>query len=105
MSSRMRATRSKTGMRRSHHALSLPRLSLCEKCGEEKLAHKMCGKCGSYRGRTVIDVLLKTEKRIKRRKENLKTMGQEPEDAEEKASREQGAVKPLDVKKLSDNVS
>lgn len=34
--------------------MEAPALSKCSNCGELKLAHRVCGNCGMYRGRTVI---------------------------------------------------
>ncbi len=34
--------------------LEAPALSRCEKCGEYKLIHRVCGSCGHYRNREVI---------------------------------------------------
>jgi len=60
---RMRINRSATGKRRSHHALSEPRLSLCKDCGAKYLRHRACGECGKYRGRVVTDMEAKNAKR------------------------------------------
>ncbi len=48
-----RQSHSRTRKRRSHDALSTPRLSLCPECGEPKEPHRLCGGCGKYRGRDV----------------------------------------------------
>ncbi|MCU0464821.1 MAG: 50S ribosomal protein L32 [Anaerolineae bacterium] len=42
--------------RRAHDALSLKHLVACENCGEYKIAHRVCPKCGTYRGKTVFVV-------------------------------------------------
>ncbi|MDQ5957721.1 MAG: large subunit ribosomal protein [Patescibacteria group bacterium] len=68
MSVRMRHTRAHTGNRRSHHALTAVRLSKCVKCGELHLRHRACLSCGSYRGKEVVDVVAKAEKKAKKAK-------------------------------------
>ncbi|OHB75323.1 MAG: 50S ribosomal protein L32 [Planctomycetes bacterium RBG_16_59_8] len=42
--------------RRSHHALVAPSLSLCSRCNQPTLPHRVCGTCGYYRGNMVIDM-------------------------------------------------
>ncbi|GIK29622.1 MAG: 50S ribosomal protein L32 [Chloroflexi bacterium] len=42
--------------RRAHDALSLKHLVECETCGEYHIAHRVCPKCGSYRGQTIVQV-------------------------------------------------
>ncbi|MEI6480449.1 MAG: 50S ribosomal protein L32 [bacterium] len=62
---RMRHTRAHTGNRRSHHALTAANPSLCKECGHPRLPHTACANCGTYKGKTVINVSLKTEKKAK----------------------------------------
>lgn len=52
----MRANRSHRGNRRSHHALDDVRLSKCANCGAMHLRHTLCEKCGTYRGKKIIDM-------------------------------------------------
>jgi large subunit ribosomal protein L32 len=51
-----KTSRRKTATRRSHDAHELKHLVRCETCGEYKVAHRACHKCGTYNGRSVIDV-------------------------------------------------
>ncbi len=96
MSVRMRHTRAHTANRRSHHALKEARLSKCEKCSAMHLRHRMCAQCGSYRGKEVVDVTAKFEKKMEKRKEkkNMLGMGEQKE--------EKDTPKKLDAEALSD---
>ncbi|OQX09310.1 MAG: 50S ribosomal protein L32 [Desulfobulbaceae bacterium A2] len=49
-----RHSHSRTRTRRAHDFLTKPQLSSCAKCGEAKLPHRLCGSCGSYKGRDVL---------------------------------------------------
>ncbi|MFV0260702.1 MAG: 50S ribosomal protein L32 [Acidimicrobiales bacterium] len=50
-------SKAKTRSRRAAAwTLSAPARSVCPRCGQVKLPHRVCGSCGTYRGRTVIDV-------------------------------------------------
>ena len=42
--------------RRAHDHLKAPGLSLCPNCHEPKLSHRVCPKCGYYKGKQVIGV-------------------------------------------------
>lgn len=53
---RKRKSRARRGNQRSHDALSRPVLSGCPNCGAKRLPHRMCGSCGWYHNRTVIDL-------------------------------------------------
>ena len=44
---------SKRNMRRSHHALKPAPFQECTNCGELKLPHNLCAKCGHYNGREI----------------------------------------------------
>ncbi len=49
--------RSRTHSRRSaNRRVDPPARSLCTNCGAVKLPHRVCGNCGWYKGRSVIDV-------------------------------------------------
>ena len=42
--------------RNSHWKLNLPGLVKCSKCGSARLPHRMCGNCGDYNGRTIVNM-------------------------------------------------
>lgn len=52
---KFRTSASKRDMRRSHHALKAPGLSLCPNCDEVKLSHVACSSCGFYKGKQVLE--------------------------------------------------
>lgn len=45
-----RKSKSRKGMRRSHHRVNVPTVVYCE-CGEPALPHRACAACGAYNGR------------------------------------------------------
>ncbi len=49
-----KVTRSRRGMRRSHHALGGANPNECDNCGELKRPHHVCPSCGHYSGREVV---------------------------------------------------
>ncbi|MEJ2688406.1 MAG: 50S ribosomal protein L32 [Deltaproteobacteria bacterium] len=51
-----RHSRSKTRTRRAHDALTAPNFSTCSECGEPKQPHRLCAGCGTYKGRTVVQL-------------------------------------------------
>ena len=51
---KQRTSRSRRNKRRAHDAIGTPARSRCPQCGAPKLPHRVCGACGSYRGREVI---------------------------------------------------
>lgn len=83
MSVRMRHTKGHTGNRRSHHALKEPRLAKCTNCQTMHVLHTVCEQCGTYRGRKVVDVEANLAKKMERRKQKLKEMGEDPGKAKE----------------------
>lgn len=66
---RQRHTKSRRNKRRSHHALKAQVLGVCAKCGQSVLPHQVCLKCGTFKGREVIDVLKKLDKRDKKKRQ------------------------------------
>ena len=50
-----RKSKSKKGMRRSHHHVPVPAVVLC-KCGNPTVPHAVCPSCGQYRDREFVTV-------------------------------------------------
>ncbi len=42
--------------RRSHHHLFKPALVSCSQCKQPKLNHQACPNCGTYNGRTILQL-------------------------------------------------
>jgi len=49
-------SRSRRNRRRAHDALTLNHLVICENCGEYHVVHHVCPKCGTYRGKTILQI-------------------------------------------------
>jgi large subunit ribosomal protein L32 len=50
-----RTSKARRDRRRAHDALNPPATSTCPECGEAKMPHRVCGRCGQYRGREVME--------------------------------------------------
>lgn len=74
-----RHTKSRRNSKRSHLKLSATTGTHCEKCGVLKQPHVLCENCGTYKGREVVDVLAKLDK--KERKQREKELGEQEEQA------------------------
>lgn len=46
---------SRRDMRRSHDSITATNSNECPNCGETKLPHHVCGSCGYYKGREVVE--------------------------------------------------
>jgi len=42
--------------RRTHYKAATPPLAVCSNCGSAVLPHRVCTKCGHYKGRKVLEV-------------------------------------------------
>ncbi len=51
-----RVSKTRKRMRRSHNALEMPGMTKCTNCGEVIKPHRVCKKCGSYKGKTVVEI-------------------------------------------------
>jgi large subunit ribosomal protein L32 len=89
---KQRHTKSRRNKRRAHLYIEAPFLSVCPKCGKPVLPHTVCQNCGNYKGREMIDVLKKLDKKErKKREKELKT--KEEGEKEEKPLTWQGLSK------------
>lgn len=50
-----RTSKTKKRMRRTHLKKELPGVTTCPNCGEVIKPHRACVKCGSYKGKEVIE--------------------------------------------------
>jgi len=99
MTVRMRHTRGHTRNRRSHHSLKEPRLSNCVNCGFAHLRHRACENCGTYKGKQVIDVESKIEKKaqkVKRKEKEMEEMGMKKKNTDNPLKEEKKAQKDAD---------
>lgn len=51
-----RHSKARRDRRRAHDALSLPATSVCTNCGEAKMPHRACSRCGYFKDREVVRV-------------------------------------------------
>ncbi len=49
-----KVSHARQGERRSHLAISTPRLIECSHCHQPKLPHRVCPNCGWYKGRLAV---------------------------------------------------
>jgi len=50
-----KTSKSRRNMRRAHDSLKPSAHAECQNCGELKRLHHVCGACGYYDGREVVD--------------------------------------------------
>ncbi|MCH8843494.1 MAG: 50S ribosomal protein L32 [SAR324 cluster bacterium] len=51
-----RTSKRKRNHRRSHHALVAPNLNPCGNCQELVRPHRVCPKCGHFKGKEIFEV-------------------------------------------------
>jgi large subunit ribosomal protein L32 len=64
-------TKSRRNKGRAHMALKPLNLVSCLKCNSLILPHSMCPNCGYYKGRQVVDVLAKLDKKERKKREKM----------------------------------
>jgi large subunit ribosomal protein L32 len=55
-------SKSKVGRRRSHLALKPEKIFVCPSCGYPITPHRLCSKCGTYKGMKLKEANLKIKK-------------------------------------------
>lgn len=50
-----RHSKARSRKRRTHYKAEAPTISTCSNCGAPVLLHRVCGECGHYRGKQVIE--------------------------------------------------
>lgn len=55
-----RHSQKRTATRRAHDSLTGHSLSECPNCHERKMPHRACPKCGTYKGREILEVAEKS---------------------------------------------
>ena len=63
-----RTSSSKRDRRRAHHFLTAVQTINCPKCGSLSLPHKVCKNCGFYKGSEAVNVLIKLDKKEKKKR-------------------------------------
>ena len=66
---RGRHTKTRQRVKRAHLGLSKLDFIKCQNCQVPILPHQICENCGYYKGRQVIDVLAKLDKKERKKKE------------------------------------
>ena len=57
--------------RTTHYKTKLPTLTKCSHCQKSKAQHRVCPFCGFYKGKKVLDLIKKTEKKQKKAKAKI----------------------------------
>jgi len=56
-------SRQRTRKRRTHFKVTLPGFGPCTQCQKPILSHRVCPFCGYYKGRSVVAIKVKAEKK------------------------------------------
>lgn len=92
-----RVSKTRKRKRRTHFKLGMPSMMVCPNCGEMKLAHVVCKKCGFYDGRLVREI--KVEEEDKAAASETKKEKKSKKEAAEAKKAEKKAAKKKDSKK------
>jgi len=65
---RRRHSKGRGRRRRTHWKVAVSKLTECPKCKSPKMSHRICGVCGFYNGRLVLDLEAKKIKKEERKK-------------------------------------
>ena len=49
-----KTSKARRDKRRTHYKIATPGMSVCPKCGESKLPHRVCKSCGTYKDVEVL---------------------------------------------------
>jgi large subunit ribosomal protein L32 len=52
---KQKQSHSRTNKRRSQHKITAKNTNECPRCSAPKLPHRVCGECGFYAGREVVN--------------------------------------------------
>ena len=50
-----KVSKTRKRMRRSHNAMEVPGMTKCPSCGEMIQPHRVCPKCGAYKGKVEVE--------------------------------------------------
>lgn len=50
-----KTSKARRNQRRANWKLTAPNLAACPKCGEFVMPHRACRKCGTYKGKVVVN--------------------------------------------------
>ena len=58
-----RHSNTRTRKRRTHDKMIVSAMQACKQCGNPIASHRVCPKCGYYKGRQVIQIKVKEKKK------------------------------------------
>lgn len=94
-----RISKTRKRQRRSHFKLDMPSMMVCPNCGEMKLAHIVCKKCGYYDGKLVREIKVKEETETEVAEKNTKEKKTKKNAATEAKAAEKKTAKKKESKK------